>query len=71
MNQLDYVTKLVLIDLGYGLDRFINDEDDFIRYKAAQQGYGLDKLINDKSWNVRNAAYTKIEEEKKNGQRNK
>ena len=38
---------------GLYLDKYLNDEDDSIRYRVAERGYGLDKLVNDKSPSIR------------------
>ena len=45
----------IVRDYKYGLDKLINDKEEFVRMAVAKQGYGLDILINDKKGFVRAA----------------
>lgn len=49
-NIKQYIAKQ-----GYGLDKFVNDEDIWVREEVAKYGYGLDILIHDEFEDVRQA----------------
>ena len=45
--------RALLAHYGYGLDKFIEDQDYLVRGQVALRGYGLDKLIDDPTGFVR------------------
>ena len=38
---------------GYGLDKLVDDDEEYVRFGVAERGYGLDKLVNDPDEKIR------------------
>ena len=55
LHSTNWRERREVAEQGYGLDKLVNDENEYVRAAVAEQGYGLDKLINDESPKVREA----------------
>lgn len=48
----------------------MNDEDEYVRRKVANQGYGLEQLVNDEDWGVRYIATEMLEKAEESEENN-
>ena len=54
-DEKNWYDNIDIAEQGYGLEKLINDEEDYVREAVAKQGYGLEKLVNDEDYFVRTA----------------